>query len=195
MNRWVIVLLFLLSAKVSLAQKDKDSIVYKMPVVNDELIYEDSVEVKGNSKARLDSLAKKWLGTYFKYYQRDTLSKDKDAKSSILSQTAVEFRIATSSLGMVKYKFYFVTTIKDNCRDNNYTYKFFDMYYTPKSDFFRSMGYYQSSPDYLIGLYRKKHLGLGPSINLGRKKIMEYFTYTNNAVLECIASLNKAMAN
>ena len=38
-------------------------------------------------------------------------------------------------------------------------------------------------------------MGLMPSINMGRKKVGEYLICINDAVQNCISSLNKAMAN
>lgn len=194
MNSWVIMLLFLLIANVGLSQEGKDSVIYGMPVVNGKLFYGDSIELKGRNRVSLDSTAKKWFVNYFKYYQKDTLLRDKDLSSIVLDRAAVEFRMTTSSLALVKYDFYLIFTMKISCTDGYYTYKIFDVFFIPKNRLFRAVGYYQSSPDYLLGLYKQKHLGLGPAINMGRKKIREYLTNTDNAIRGAIASLNKAMA-
>jgi len=195
MNRWLIVLSFLLAANVALAQNEKDSLVYKMPVINGKLIYKDSVELKGGKKVVMDSIAKKWFLGYFKYYKTDTSSKDKGLPGTILNRAAVVFRMTTTSVALVKYDFYLIFTLNVNCSDGYYTYKIFDIFFTPKSGLFRAVGYYQQSPEYLLGLYKQKHLGFGPAINFGRKKICEYLTNTDNGIRACIASLNKAMAN
>ena len=194
MNRLFLLVLFFLIAKAGFAQQ-KDTLISNLPMVNGRLVYADSIKIESHNRSTLDSAAKSWFAGYFKYHQPDTLSKDKDINSTILSQGLLEFRIATSSLALIKYNFYLIITIKVDCKDNYYTYKIFDIYFRPKSDFFYKVGYYQSSPDYLIGLYSKKHLGLVAGMNLGRKKIREYLKCTNDAVLACIASLNKAMAN
>ncbi|WP_144910823.1 DUF4468 domain-containing protein [Mucilaginibacter frigoritolerans] len=195
MNKWLLCLMFLLVSIAASAQKDKDSLVNSLPVVNGKLTYSDSISVKGRNKATLDSTAKKWFAGYFKYHQVDTLSKDKDVSSSVLSQGVLEFRIATTSLALVKYDFYLIITLKINCNDGNYTYKIFDTYFMPKNQFFRRVIVYQNSPDYLIGLYKQKHMGFGPSINYGRKKVREYLKCTDDAIQACIASLNTAMTN
>jgi hypothetical protein len=195
MNRWSLILLLLLIANTIFAQKDKDSVVNNLPVVNGKLIYTDSITVKGHSRATLDNAAKKWLAAFFEYQRPDTLSKDKDTNSSVLSQGILKFRMTTTSLALVKYDFYLVITIKVDCKDNYYTYKIFDIFFVPKSRFFRAVIYYQDSPEYLIGLYHKKHLGLEPALDMGRKKIREYLTRVNDAITACISSLNKAMAN
>jgi len=195
MNRLLLITLFLVFTKAAFAQTGKDSVVYNLPVVNGKLTYTDSVNVKGHSKAALDTTLKKWFLGYFKYYRPDTSAKNKDPKSSLLEQAILEFRMSTSSLGLVKYKFYLYISIKVDTRDNAYNYKISDIFFSPESGTFRAIGYYQSSPDYLIDLYKQKHLGLGPSINMGRPKIREYLTRTNDAIQACIASLNKAMTN
>ena len=164
-------------------------------MVNGRLVYTDTVMVAGRSKAALDTSAKKWFSNYFKYQRADTLAKDKDAASSVLGQAAVIFRMTTTSGSLVKYDFFLVMSIKINCSENGYRYKIFDIFFVPKSGLFRSVGVYQTSPEYLIGLLQKKHLGLGPSINFGRKKINEYLINTHEPIAACIASLKKAMAN
>jgi hypothetical protein len=196
MNRILLVALFcLLAARTVFAQDDKDSIVNKMPLVNGKLVYADSVKVKGRDKVKLDSTVKKWFGSYFKYQSPDTLSKDKDVNSSVLSQGALEFKMSPSSLGLVKYDFYLIMTIKIDCYSDYYSFKIYNIFFTLKSGLFRAAGYYQTSPEYLIGLLSKKHIGVGPSVNMGRKKIREYLTNTNDTIQGCITSLNNAMAN
>jgi hypothetical protein len=195
MKRILFIALFLLVTKAGFAQNEKDSIVNSMPMVNDRLIYADSIQTKGRDKMTSDTILKKWFNGYFKMYCPDTLSKDKDVNSSILEQAATEFRMTTTSVALVKYDFYLVMTIKINCYNGYYTYKIFDIFFIPKSRVFRTVGYYQASPEYLIGLLNKKHLGLVDGMNMGGKKIREYLTHTNDGVQACIASLNKAMAN
>ncbi|MCR8558029.1 DUF4468 domain-containing protein [Mucilaginibacter sp. BJC16-A38] len=189
------VLLFLLLAKVGIGQTSKDSIVYNLPVINGKLVYADSIIVKGHDKAILDTTAKKWFKGYFKVYRPDTLAKDKDTSSVILNRAGLEFRIATTSVALVKYDFYLIFSIKINCKNGYYTYRISDIFFVPKKDFYRRVIYYQSSPDYLIGLYKQKHLGFANSINLGRKKIREYLKCTDDTIRACIASLNKTMVN
>jgi len=196
MNRKLLIaILFLLISKAGLAQNDKDTLVYNLPVVDGKLVYADSVNIKGHSRAVLDSTAKDWLKKYFKLNRPDTLTKDLDISSSVLSQGALEFRMTTTSVALVKYDFYLIISIKINCRDNYYSYKIFDIFFLPKKDFFRKVISYQSNPDYLIELYKQKHLGFANSINYGRKKIREYLRRTNDNIRACISSLNKTMQN
>lgn len=195
MNKLLLIVLLLLSTRACFAQKDRDTILNSLPLVDGKLVYAGNVNVSGHNSAKLDSNAKNWLNSYFKYHRPDTLLKDKDLGSSVLSQGLLEFRMTTTSLALVKYNFYVVITIKINCREDNYTYRISDIYFVPKSKFFRAASYYQSSPEYLIGLLNKKHLGLADWMNMGRKKITEYITRTDNAVKACITSLNAAMAN
>ncbi|MDB4903905.1 MAG: hypothetical protein JWQ63_3186 [Mucilaginibacter sp.] len=195
MNKLLLIVLFLFLTRTCFAQKDKDTLISNLPMINGSLVYTDSIKVKDHSRIMLDSTAKKWLNSYFKYHRPDTLSKDKDPESSVLSQGLLEFRMTTTSLALVKYNFYVVIKIKINCTENNYAYRISDIYFVPKSKFFRAVGYYQSSPEYMIGLLNKKHLGIVDGMNMGRKKIREYITRTNDAVQACITSLNTAMAN
>jgi hypothetical protein len=188
-------ILLLLLTVHGFAQTGKDTVVYNLPTVNGHLVYTDSVTVKGHSKARLDTAAKQWFNSYFKYHQPDTLFNDKDPNRVVFSRAALQFRMATTSLALVKYNFYLIMVIKIDCKDGYYSYKIFDIYFIPGSALFRTIGYYQSSPDYLIDLYKRKHLGFEASIDMGRKKIREYLTQTNDAIRASIASLNKAMAN
>ncbi len=37
------------------------------------------------------------------------------------------------------------------------------------------------------------HMGFAMSVNYGRSKIREYLTCTNDAIRDCIASMNTAM--
>jgi hypothetical protein len=159
------------------------------------LVYADSIQIKGRDKKALDTTVKKWFTNYFKMYRPDTLAEDKDVNSSVLDQCGLEFRMSTTPEALVKYDFYLIMTVRINCYKGCYTYKIFDIFFIPKSRLFRTVGYYQTNPEYLIGLLNKKHMGLGPSINMGRKKIREYLTNTNDAIQACITSLNKAMVN
>jgi hypothetical protein len=179
------------------ARKDtvdnQDAFIYQMPMVSGHLIYADTVILNNHNKTQLDSAAKKWFSGYFKYYRPDTLSKDSDRNSAILNQAAVTFKMTTTSLSLVKYNFYLIFSIKINCTDNKYTYKIFDIYFVPKSDLFRNISYYQHSPDYLIGIYKQKHLSMVNSINMGRKKVREYLKNTDDGIRASITSLNLAM--
>jgi hypothetical protein len=125
----------------------------------------------------------------------DTLSKDRDITSSVLDYGLLEFSIAPSSGVLIKYNFNLVLTIRIDCKDDYYTYKIFDIHFWPKSHLVNKIVYHANNPDYLIGLLNKKHLGLSQSFSMGRKKIKEYLTLTNDSIQACISSLNKAMTN
>jgi hypothetical protein len=201
MNKLLLLTLLLFFAKTGFSQTSKDTttnqdaFIYQMPIVNGHLTYADTIILDNHNKTQLDSTVKKWFNAYFKYYRPDTLSKDSDHNSTILNQAAVTFKMTSTSVSLVKYTFYLIFSIKVNCTGNKYTYKIFDIYFVPKSDLFRNISYYQNSPDYLIGIYKQKHLGFANSINMGRKKVCEYLKNTDDGIRACIASLNKAMAN
>jgi len=195
MNRLSLIILFLLTATAGFAQTDKDSLANNMPLVNGRLVYADSISVTGHSRKMLEDTAKKWFAGYFKIYRPDNSSKDKDANASILSQAALMFRMTTTSVALVKYDFYLIFTIRIDCSDGHYRYKIFDIFFTPKSRLFRAAGYYQTSPECLIGLLTKKHMGFEPGIDMGRKKVREYLSNIDSDIRNCIASLNKAMTN
>ncbi|HEY2583590.1 MAG TPA: hypothetical protein VGI43_17390 [Mucilaginibacter sp.] len=194
MKKLLPIIMLFVTTKV-LSQNVRDTILNSLPLVDGKLVYADSVTVKNQARTKLDSTARKWFVSYFKYYQADTLANDRDSSSSVLSKGLLEFRMTTTSLALVKYNFYVVITMKIICKDNNYSYRISDIYFMPKGGVFRAVIYYQSSPEYLIGLLNKKHLGIVDGINMGRKKIGEYLSRTNDAVRTCIASLNKAMLN
>jgi hypothetical protein len=213
--------LLLLTAKL-FAQSHRDSLVNNMPMVNGRLVYADTVKVPGHSQKQLDTTAKKWFAGYFKFQRPDTarrkdstttngkdsaatklkdstvskvkeLKGDNDATGDLSRQAVLEFRMTTTSVALVKYKFYLVMSIKIHCIDNGYTYKIDDIFFVPESKVFRAVGYYDTSPEYLIGLYQKKHMGLEPSIDLGRKKVVEYLNNVDTGVRGAIASLQQVM--
>jgi len=192
MNRWPLILLLLLIANAAFAQKGKDTVVYNLPVVSGKLVYADSIKVPGHSKAVLDSAAKKWLISYFQYHWADTLSKDKDNESCVLTKALLEFRAPPNSIRAVYYDYYLLVTVKIDCKNGYYTYKVFDTYFRPKSGFFNKVVIHPTSPDYLIDIYKKKHYGF---MTIDGSTIRYYLACVNTAILKCIASLNKAMAN
>ncbi|WP_183581051.1 DUF4468 domain-containing protein [Mucilaginibacter sp. X5P1] len=199
MNKLLLLSILLLITKAGFSQAGKDSVdtqgafIYQMPMVNEHLIYADTVTLNNHNKNQLYMTARKWFFSYFKYHRPDTLSKDSDSNSAILNQAGVTFKMTTTSVSVVKYTFYLIFSIKINCTDNKYTYKIFDIYFVPKNDLFRNLSYYQHSPEYLIGIYTRKHLGMANSINMGRKKVREYLKNTDDGIRASIASLNQAM--
>ena len=184
----VFLVLFLLASNVILAQKD--SIVYKIPTDGDKVVYSGTVAVSNKNKAALDTVSKAWLKGYFKYLRPATPPDNQDT-SSVFSQGLLEYKVRP---GMINIPFYCQVTIRITCKDNQYSYNISDIYFRPKSEFLNGVGY-QNSPDYLVKVGGKKHLGLGTSWNVTRGQIREYLTRMNTAILECIASLNKAMVN
>lgn len=194
MNKLLLVALLLLITKTGFSQTGKDTLVYNLPLVNGKLTYTDSVRVKGHNKAELDTAAKKWFADYFKYAIPDTLAEDKDPNSIILNKTGIDFKIANNGY-TVKYSFLLIENIKINCVDGGYTYKITNIYYMPKSSFVRHFTVYQTSPEFLIGLYKDKHRSFMSSLDFGKKQIIGYLSITDNKIKACIASLNKAMTN
>jgi hypothetical protein len=194
MNKFILLALLLLITKAGLAQTDKDSLVYNLPLVKGKLTYADTIKVKGHSQAQLDTAAKKWFAGYFKYAIPDTLAADKDKNSIILNRTAIDFKISNNPYS-IKYNFLLVESIKVKCTGDGYTYKITNIRFIPKSSLARSVTIYETSPEVLIDLYENKDRGQVSSINMGKKKIREYLSITDNKIKECISSLNKAMAN
>ena len=192
MNKAVILILLLLSVKVGFAQKGKDTVVYNLPVINGKLTYTDSIRVQGHNKVILDSAAKKWINNNFKYHWADTLLKDKGITSSVLSYGILEFRAPPNSIRAVYYDYYLRITIKITCNNDYYTYEIFDAYFRPKSGFFNKVVIHPTSADWLIDIYKKKHYGL--MNNFDGSTIRYYLSCVNKAILNCIASLNKSMA-
>jgi len=179
---------FLLASNVIFAQKD--SIVYKIPMEGDKVAYSGSVAVMNKSRVTLDTISKAWLKGYFKYLRPATPPDSQDT-SSIFSQGLLEYKVRP---GMINIPFYCQITIRVTCKDNRYSYHISDIYFRPQNGFLNAVGY-QNSPDYLVRVGKKKHLGLATSWNVSRGQIREYLTRMNTAILECIASLNKAMTN
>lgn len=179
---------FLLLSNVIFAQKD--SIAFKIPVEGGRVVYSGTVAVNNKTRAMLDTASKAWLNSYFKYRHPVTPSDGQDT-SSVLSQGLLEYKMRP---GMVNIPFYCQVTIRVTCHDNSYTYRISDIYFRPKNEILNAVGY-QNSPEYLVKAGKKKHLGLATSWNVTRGQIREYLTHMNTAILACIASLNKAMAN
>ena len=181
----LLLILFLLIAKFGFAKRD----TLNMPLHNGKLEYTGTITLANKSRFQLDTAAKGWFDRYFKYKQLT----DSDLNSSVLAKGALQFRMTTTSLALVKYTFFLCMDIQIDCKGNSYTYKISNIYFTPKNAFFRKVIIHEDSPEFLIDLYNKKHMGFAYSINLGRKKVREYLTRTNDTILACIASLNQSM--
>jgi len=179
---------FLLLSNVVFAQKD--SIAFKIPTEGDKVVYSGSVTVNNKSHVLLDTAAKAWLKSYFKYLRPATPADTQDT-SAVFSQGMLEYKVRP---GMVNISFFCQVTIRVTCKDNAYTYRISDIYFRPKSEFLNGVGY-QNSPDYLVMIGKRKHLGFGTAWNVSRGQIREYLTKMDMNIRACIASLNKAMAN
>jgi hypothetical protein len=191
MNKALSLILFLLLANASFAQKGKDTVVYNLPVFNGKLIYTDSIEVKGRDSTTLDTIAKKWFNSYYVAHQADT-TQGKNIKGSIVCQGILEYNV---SPGFVSIPFYMVVSVMINCSNNHYTYKMCNIHCRPKSGFINAIYAYQHDPEYLIKLYKQKHLGLKAYMTVNRSMIRKYLLAMNTVVQGSINSLNKAMAN
>jgi hypothetical protein len=196
MNKTLLLLLLLFITKTGFAQKPKDTLIYNLPVVNGKLIYTGYADVKGRDKAELDSIAKKWVLSYFKDNQLTEASgtpilTPNDTTSIILNQGLLKYKIKP---GMVNITFYTIITLKMGCVNNYYNYEISNIFFRPKSGVLNAWGY-QNSPEYLITIFKRKHLDFWTAMNVTRNQIREYLDKMNEAVRNCIASLNKAMAN
>ena len=191
MYRLIITFAFICSFKNLFAQANKDSLIYQLPVVNGKLVYTDSVSVNKFGKTALDSMAKKWFKGYFPRYQSKPVGQAADTNSSIFNRAILAYKIRP---GWISIDFEAVVFIKITCGDNYYKYKIYEIYFRPANGALNKVGY-QNDPEYLIKLYKQKHLGFMTSMNLSRGMIREYLFKTNAAILACIISLNKAMAN
>lgn len=189
MKRYLFAFLFSVLATSAFAQKAKDTLIYNLPVDSGRLIYKDTITLNGHSKALLDTAALHWFKGYFKYYKPDTLALQQDSTSTIAEQALIEFTVRP---GLINIPYVAIITIHITCRENNYSYKIYNIRFGPKS---RTLTYlYQHDPEYMIALYKKKHLGFMTSMNLDRGMIRNYLSNMNTAIITCIASLKKAMA-
>jgi len=189
MSKTLSLILLLLLAKTCFAQKAKDTLVYNLPVINDKLIYTDSIEVKGRDSISLDSTAKKWFKDYYIVHQADT-TQGKNIKGSIVSQGILEFYLSPN---LYRVPFYMVVSVQINCWNNHYSYKMCNIHFRSKSGFLNTIYNYPSDPEYLIKQYKQKHLGL-LDINM-RHMTRARLSAMNKVVRASIVSLNKAMAN
>lgn len=188
MNRLLLIALFLLAAKAGFGQSNADSVIAHIPIYNGCIVYADSITVKGRTKLDLDTTAKNWFNSYLK--EHTGCIPPNDSVNSVLGRGAIQYQMKP---GMVNITFYAIVTVQIKCTDNHYSYYIYDFYLRPKSEMLHSLGYI-NSPEYLLGLSKKKHLGLATSMRVERGQIKEYLTKMDAAVRTCIASLNKAMA-
>ncbi|TFF33299.1 hypothetical protein [Mucilaginibacter psychrotolerans] len=190
MKRYLITAVLTLLLKCALAQNVKDSLVYQLPMVNDQLIYKDTVKVTGN-KTLLDSAAGAWFKSYFQNYRPYPADREVDTSAAVFDQAMLTYKV---SPGLIAIDYFAAVSIKITTGNNFYTYKIYEISFRPKNGVLNKIGY-QNDPEYLIKLYKRKHLGLITSMSLSRGMIREYLDKMNTAVIACIASLNRAMAN
>jgi hypothetical protein len=191
MIKFLLLNLFLLLSIDLFAQIGKDTIVYNLPMVNDRLIYADSIIVSNHKSVVLDSAAKKWFKRYFRYSQADTSSKEKNAGDIVANLGVLEYHVKP---GLINIPYYALITIHIACKDNSYSYKIYNVYFRPQSKFFSAVGF-ERDPEDLIALYKQKHIGFVRYMTINRGMIRNYLLNMNAAIRECIASLNKAMTD
>lgn len=191
MKRNLLAILFITLSTLAFAQRaEKDSVIRHIPMVNGKIVYADSMIVKGHTAAQLDSAAKKWFRSYFLYTDNKAGAPDSTA-SIVYSRGVFEFKCMP---GYVNIPFYGILTIQITCHNNSYTYHIFNIYFRPHNGFLNAVGF-ERDPNYLIGLYYKKHLSFGEAWRVDKHEIRGYLVGVDHAVRTCIASLNKAMAN
>ena len=184
----VLCLFFLFAFNAAFAQKD--SIVYKIPTEGDKVVYSGIVSVNNKSATQLNAISKSWMDSYFKYHLPAAAPAGADT-TRLYNKATIEYKVRP---GMVNIPFYCQFIISVTCQDNQYSYRISDIFFRPKSNTLNSIGY-ENSPDYLVKIGKRKHLGLATSWNVTRGQIREYLAKMNAAMLECIAALNKAMTN
>lgn len=189
MNRLLLIALFLGIRVTGIAQTGKDTVVYNLPMTNGKLVYAGDVNMNGRSRSAFDSAANNWLNNYFISHQQCTPTDS--ARSSVLSQGLMEISMKP---GLISIPFYCKLTIQVICKDHSYSYRIYDIRFRPKSSGLSALGY-ERNPEELIDLYKQKHIGLIRSMSIDRKMIRNYLSNMNTAILACIDSLNKAMAN
>jgi hypothetical protein len=196
MPRLLTIIFLLLSINTALAQKPKDTLIYNLPVVNDKLIYQGNGTINGKSRPALEAATKNWFASYFKandlgepYTPFVTIGND--TSSFLLKRGILEYKVKP---GMANINFVALIRIKVACTDNHYSYKIDSILFRPKNNTLNGIGY-ENDPNYLISIYKRKHLGISTAWEVSRGQIREYLGKINGAVRDCIASLNKAMAN
>jgi hypothetical protein len=189
-KRYQLVLFFFFLLAFNAAFAQKDSIAYKIPTEGDKVVYSGTVAVNNKSAAQLDAISKSWMDSYFKYHLPAAAPIGADT-TKLYNKATIEYKVRP---GMVNIPYYCQFIISITCKDNQYSYRISDIYFRPKSNTLNGIGY-KNSPDYLVKIGKRKHLGLAISWDITRGQIREYLSKMNTAMLECIASLNKAMNN
>jgi hypothetical protein len=176
---------------VHIAYAQKDEAIKQMPVINGHLIYTDSISIQGHNAAQLDTLAKKWFYSYFKYTDTNVVRTAKDKKSIIFNRGVFEFKCTPMLITM---QYYGIVTVQVQCKNNYYTYKIYQIWFRPENGVLNSLAY-KSSADYLLKLYNKKHLSFSDLMSIDKAEVRNYLFGIDESIRLCISSLNKAMAN
>jgi hypothetical protein len=186
--RNLFIFVFLFSTKISFAQYGKDTIIYNLPIVNDKLIYKDSVAVPNKNQSILSEEAKKWFNDYYKYHET------KPGQSSIDTLLGHGTIACTFKPGIINIPFYQAATIFIICKDGYYKYSIYNIYFWPQNKTLNTIGY-ENNPEELIKLYKQKHIGLVRSMTIDRNMIRKYISTMNTNIRASIVSLNKAMTS
>jgi hypothetical protein len=186
-----IVLFFVGFLTVNIALAQKDEAIKQMPVINGHLIYTDSISVQGHTAAQLDTAAKKWFYSYFKYTDTNIVRTAKDKKSIVFNRGVFEFKCTPMLITM---QYYGIVTMQVQCKNNYYTYKIYHVWFRPKNGVLNELSY-KSSADYLLTLYNKKHLSFSELLSIDKAEVKSYLFSIDTSIRLCISSLNKAMAN
>ena len=190
MNKLAFIIIFLSVGNIALAQKD--TTLYYIPLINNKIVYQDSIIVPGRTRAEIDAAAKKWFYNYFKIYKTNTTQKIEDPANSISDLGIIEFDMAPRKK---RHRFYLVTNIDINCRDNNYSYKIYYIYIRPKGGLLKGAGCFAGSSETLVNMYNKKRLRFFRLKESRKKMIVNYLANIDANVRNCINSLNKAIMN
>jgi hypothetical protein len=185
MNKRLIVIFFVLVGNVVLAQKD--TTLHYIPIIKNQIVYQDSIITPHRKRADLDAAAKKWFYTYFKTYKPNLTQKAVDPQSSVSAIGIIEFEMAPEQ---EKHTFYLITNVDVSCRDNGYNYKISYIYIKPKDG-----SGFSGSSEALVSLYHQKHYHMMDATDERRKMIVNYLANIDANVRACISSLKKAMRN
>jgi hypothetical protein len=188
MNRILLVFSLLLCARLCSAQKD--TVVTNLPMVDGKLVYAGNVNVTGQDSVVLNTTANNWLKKYFKYYRPCATPRPAPA-NSMLSQGVLEYDVKP---GLINIPYQCLINIEVTSTNQGFSYKIYDIHFGPKSRALNAIGY-ERDPEYLIGLYKQKHIGFIKSMTIDRHEIRDYLSKMNSAIIACISSLKTAMTN
>jgi len=187
MAKRVIVIFWVLLGNVAFAQRD--TTLYYIPIINNKIVYQDSITVAHHNRTQLDAAAKKWFYSYFKQYKPNLSQRVVDPKSSVSELGIMEFNMVPEN---EKKTFYLITNVDIVCKDNTYSYKISYIYIKPKES---GSDCFSGSSETLVEMYHQKHYHFLEVTDERRKMIANYLANIDANVRICIASLKKAMRN